>query len=213
MHIYMVKREHVDLCLQGSGVLSVHPGVSLSDHTEVVIEVGETKPPIYRWQMTIRKLTTISDEDFLMGIREMHTDILGISDVNELAVQYKSRLSQILEETAPMKTVTVTQRPQFPWYTCDTAQQKRNLRDLEKRWKRTGNASDRINYTQARNRYARHLKYNQRNIVTQQVLECDKDSKKLYALLNKLTCTVDNNPMLKVGDLSTLPDKFADFFF
>ncbi len=51
--------------------------------------------------------------------------------------------------------------------------------------------------------------FSKRNIVTRQVMECDKDSKKLYALVNKLTYTVDNNPMPKMDDLSTLPDSQA----
>ncbi len=97
----------------------------------------------------------------------------------------------------------------YVWYCATEKESQRSW----KRWKRTRNATDKVNYNQARNNYARYLKYNEykhRNVTGIEVWE--KDWKKLYALVNKLTCKVDKNPMPKVDDLSTLQDKFAKFF-
>ena len=48
--------------------------------------------------------------------------------------------------------------------------------------------------------------------ITAKVLECDRDSKKLYDLVSNLTGTKADNPLPEHNDSEQLANEFADFF-
>ena len=55
----------------------------------------------------------------------------------------------------------------------------------------------------------RHTKM---KIISEKILECEKDANKLYTLVNNLTERVSANPMPENESSTSLPDTFAEFF-
>ena len=49
--------------------------------------------------------------------------------------------------------------------------------------------------------------------ITAKVLECDRDSKKLYNLVSNLTGTKPDNPLPEHNDSEQLANEFADFLW
>ena len=197
---------------QKLSVLTVKPGISLCDHTEVVICVDAEKTPMTRCETTIRKLDSMDSDKFIAAIKIISTEIQAIDDPDEASSRYQATLTRTLDKLVPSKTVVITKRPQFPWYNDESSQLKRAVRVLERRWLLNRTTENRKDYTELRNIYAKHLWHNKRKIITQRVLDCAKDSKKLYALVNNLVGRVSTNPMPKAEATSQLPDMFADFF-
>ena len=197
---------------QQLAVLSAEPGISVSDHTEVVVYVDVVKPALIRSEINIRKVDGITTDRFTMAIKKLQEEIEATNDPNELASLYSERLKNILDELAPSKAVVVTKRPQFPWFDNQSGQLKRAVRLLERRWRHHRSPDTWRDYSRLRNVYARHLWNNKRKIISKQVLDCQYNSKKLYTLVNNLTGRTGVNPIPQDGSETSLPNRFADFF-
>jgi hypothetical protein len=197
---------------QTLSVLKVMPGISVSDHTEVIIHVDSEKPQLSRIECNVRKLDLIQQQEFTEELGQLQINLSAMSDPDDVANRYAAGLSSILDKLAPLKNTVITKRPQFPWYSDESIQLKRSLRILERQWLQNKTSKTRMSYTKARNAYSRHLRYNKKVIITEKILECGKDTKKLYALVNNLIGCVSINPMPKVESTSDLPEMFAKFF-
>ena len=57
-----------------------------------------------------------------------------------------------------------------------------------------------------------HVTIKSYQTISERVHECEKDSQKLYTLVNNLIGRVQTNPMPKEGTTSSLPNRFADCF-
>ena len=67
--------------------------------------------------------------------------------VAELYNQFHKTLESLLDRHAPLKTKTVSQKPQNPWRTDEIAVAKRNRRQIERVWQRTRLPTDRSKYS------------------------------------------------------------------
>ena len=54
-----------------------------------------------------------------------------------LVDQYNSTLSRLLDEYAPLKTKTLTTRPDAPWINTDIIEARKVRRQLERHWRST----------------------------------------------------------------------------
>ena len=147
-------------------ILSVQPGLSVSDHTKVFVHVDMVKPALTRSVISVRRLNTMQLEDFSAELGKLQAKLEVIYDPDHLASQYSKGLAEILDNLAPSKKVMTTKLPQFPWYDNKSSQLKRAVRLLERRWRHCKTSQTREDYTRLRNVYARHLCYNKRKIIS-----------------------------------------------
>ena len=70
----------------------------------------------------------------------------NFTDVSDLTDSYYNSLSAIIDDFAPMKTRTVTMRPNARWYTPTIDEAKKSRRKAERKWRRTKDPTDRAVY-------------------------------------------------------------------
>ena len=81
---------------QQLAVLSAEPGISVSDHTEVVVYVDMVKPALIRSEININRL-------FHYLNKKLQEEIVATNAPNELASLYSEGLKNILDELAPSR--------------------------------------------------------------------------------------------------------------
>jgi hypothetical protein len=64
------------------------------------------------------------------------------SELDMLVDCYNTTLADLLDNHAPLKTKTVTVRPQVAWYSEEVRVAKRERRRAERKWRSSGTAAD-----------------------------------------------------------------------
>ena len=95
--------------------------VGLFDHMLVSWAVNLSPPlPVYV-ATTRRTWRTFKTEDFVSRLRSstLYTPDDSDSSIDHLTEQYNAIITDLLDEMAPSKTVTLRERPWRPWYDDD----------------------------------------------------------------------------------------------
>ena len=104
---------------KGCDVLSVSPSDAISDHFSVIADLKIPTDHSHTVPQTItyRKLKAINMEAFKAGIK--HSDLIKNpkSNATELAQQYDSVLSILIDFHAPLATKQISPKPPNPWMT------------------------------------------------------------------------------------------------
>ena len=67
-------------------------------------------------------------------------------------------------------------------------------------------------FKKVRNQYVYEINKAKKETMTDLVLNCKGDSKKLYTLVSKLTGSVKDNPLPSAENDENLANEFADYF-
>ena len=107
-----------------------------------------SRPTIVR---TCRKIRAINLKKFQSDLQL--TDLLQCpaESLDDLALQYQSTLSTVLDVHAPLVLIKVSQRPSQPWFYRKITEAKKRQRHLERRWRITKLEIDRLSFIEARN--------------------------------------------------------------
>ena len=197
---------------QSAEVLQIWKGETFSDHDEVVATISIMRPEIERKRVQTRSLKKIDHTQMDEDIQELVKEAENIQDVHNLVELYNRKLSEILDKHAPIKEKIVTVRPQYPWYTEEAKRAKNAMRKAERQMRVHKTAEARSDYKACRNRYNQVLNDAKDASISEKVLECQKNSKKLYALIANITGKKTNNPMPETTSDQELAEQFAEFF-
>ena len=85
-----------------------------SDHSAVISSLRLKAASPVKKQIQSRSLHKLDIDRFVQSISA--SQLLTPLDEGSLAMDYNSTLTKILDEHAPMKTRTITERPHSPWY-------------------------------------------------------------------------------------------------
>lgn len=129
--------------------------------------------------MTFRKLKNIDVAAFSSDIS---TSALNTNDVwnsiNTSSYCYNSTLADILNKHAPLKTITVIDRPKVLWFNDEIKILKCKRHGLEKKAITNNLPNDWNNYHRVRNQYSAHLKSTRVNYYSNLIDQCAGDSQK-----------------------------------
>ena len=108
-------------------------------------------PQLSRKKVSFRKVKAIDITSF--------TDDLSASELCQhppsepalLVDCYNTTLAELLDRHAPLKTKTVTVRPQVPWYSEEIREAKRARRRAERKWRKTRGAADFASFKRHKN--------------------------------------------------------------
>ena len=101
------------------------------DHHLVFMAYDIKKPKIEPKKIIARDMKNFSEEKFLEDIQHSNWDVIGTfseHDVNNKASALESILNSVIDKHAPMKEMTIFNKPIAPWMTKDLLK-KIDLRD------------------------------------------------------------------------------------
>ena len=204
----------LDLCYTESfsdiKLLSCQPDTFISDHSSILVTSCFPKTNLKRLKKSVRNYSKPSDDQWCQAYDT--TKVLITDDVNQSAKSFENHLSTIANELAPLKEIKVTVRKPNVWYNATIREQKRVVRSREKIWRKYREKQHWTAYQKERTIYTNLVNYHKTQTISQKVLDCHRDSKKLHNLINVLTSSEVKNPMPDANSNEELTERFADFF-
>ena len=133
----------------------------------------------------VRNLHKVTTEDWMKEFNpknvELNTNLDAV--VTLLGEEFRCTLDQL----APVKKCSVSLKAKMPWFDKEMAKHKAMMRCWEKKWLKYKLPSCWTAYKNTRNTYYVRLNTKKKTVLTEQIAECAKDSKKLHMLISNLT--------------------------
>ena len=132
--------------------------------------------------------------------------------LDDLALQYQSTLSSVLDVHAPLVLIKVSQRPSQPWFCSAIAEAKKKRRRLERRWRRTKLEIDRLSFIEARNNVCKLTVMAKSSFYSRRIDVFSCNQKALFREINHLLNQSTVTPMPPHESPGVLANHFADYF-
>jgi len=124
---------------------------------------------------------------------------------------YNKVLEALVEQHAPSKCITITERPDTPWYSLEIRHAKTECRRLERRWLRSKLTIDHELFKSQRN-HLKSLRETAKRDYIQGKLNEATTPRDTHGILNKLLHKAVEQPLPSFQDPSELAERFATFF-
>ena len=124
----------------------------------MLFSINTSKPQLSRKEVSLRKTKAIDTTAFMEDLSASRLCWDPPFQPDELVDCYNTTFAELLDRYAPLKTKTVTVRPQVPWYSDEIREAKREHRRAERRWRSTGTAADLDSFKKHKNYVTRLLK-------------------------------------------------------
>ena len=161
---------------------------SISDHFVVTCMLSLPKTSFERKEICCRKLKSIDMQTFRDEISNsaLASPSSIVDDLEQLTAVYDLTLSSLVDKHAPLKTRIVTVRPSASWYNENIMTEKRKRRKLERRWRRTGLAEDRVRFIDQCRVVNKCVEKARMDYYSGVIAENQSDPKRLFATFDKL---------------------------
>ena len=163
----------------------------------------------YREKINYRKIKDINIDSFIEDC-----DLSSLSDegLDVMVEQLGSRFEEAFNKNAPIKTKIATIRKTVPWFNDSLRDHKRIVRNRERIWKKYKTNDTWLAFKMERSKFRQSLKGARKEFVSESVLECNRDNKKLYKLASSLMGMKKENQLPEYDSKEELANQFAEFF-
>ena len=190
-------------------VISCKPTKFVSDHALVLCETSLKRDDVTRKQITYRIMDDVNYE-------HMADDVVldpMLDDFDLVVENFHHSLKDAFDKHIPAHTKSVSLRRKVPWFTDDVRDAKRQMRRRERLWHKYKSDELWTAFRVARSHYKKMLYSAKRDVISSKVMDCGKDTQKLYALVNNLLGTRKENSLPSTDSPEELAENFANFFF
>ena len=192
-------------------VCRMTPVSFLSDHLGIVSVLSIDKPPIESKECTYRKIKDINRPELTLELKKRLTDF-ETGELEDMIKLVNDTITSALDDFAPVKKKIILQRQTNPWFSNRIKAQKRLVRNHEKRWQKYRLKSNWTSFKVERNRYRMMIRSAHTQVISDKVLECGCNTKKLYSVVNGLIGRTAENPLPESQSDEQLAEDFADYF-
>ena len=121
-------------CIGRVEISKCGPGEYISDHSAVEANILVDKEDIVQKDIIIRKLKNTDRTKF---IEDLNLEEFPETDnINTLVNTLEQKMKESLDSNAPENSQRITVRPKNPWFSDDLREQKRLVRQIEKKWRK-----------------------------------------------------------------------------
>ena len=117
-----------------------------SDHHVIICTLTCRKPPPSRVSITSRQYGKTDHKHFSNVLHDRFIDFPECSDPSLLVDSYVEITSSVLDEVCPLVTREHTIKSRLPCYNDIIHAERRNRRRLERKWKKSNSALDKLNF-------------------------------------------------------------------
>ena len=147
---------------------------------------------VSKQKVSYRKLKTIDIDKFIL---DCNLNDINTTDLDKVVEHFHKNLSNSLNLNTPIKTKLVTIHHRVPWFTEGICEQKRVVRRYEKLWRKYRTNDMWKAFKIEKSRYQQQLKQAKTEVLTEEIIDCNMDSKKLFDLVSNITGTAEENPL------------------
>ena len=160
-------------------------GYKISDHWMIKTALRIDKAMKTKKTITVCKNKTLRQTECISELNEIISHSTNIEDMN-LVEYYNTKLRELYDKWAPieMKTVPIRNRPE--WMTEEIITLKRQVRQAERRYRKTKKKDHKEIYIELKSIYIKHLNVERYRYVNERFKDCDNDPKKLFSTLDEI---------------------------
>ena len=165
--------------------VSVHhmtPGSFLSDHMGVVSVLSIDKPLIQSKEYTYRKIKDINRSELSLELKKRLINFKA-GNLEDMIKLFNDTITSVLDDFALVKNKIILQRQTNPWFSDRIKEQKRLVRNHEKRWWKYGLESIWTAFKVERNKYRKMIRLAHTQVLSDKVSGCGHNTKN-YILLS-----------------------------
>ena len=200
-------------------VLSVSPSDAISDHFPVIADLKISTDHSHTVPQTItyRKLKAINMEAINMEAFEADTNNSDLiknpkSNATELAQQYDSVLSTLIDFHAPRATKKISPKPPNQWMTPAILASKRHRRHLERAWRRYPTALNRSRFCKKIHLCNKQMSKAKSAHYSKIIAEQSGDHRSLWQAFNKISHRCPKMYLPDHSSITALANYFQLFF-
>ena len=207
-----LSQQTTDLMLfetQSTIVSGIRQGHLFSDHHFIHANLCiKTTKPNAKF-VSYRKLKNICDNDLAEDLRTMS---LQGETIEDLVTLYNSKLNEILDKHAPLKSHRLLPCHSQPWFTDRIKEEIGVRRMKEHMWKNNSTEYNLNAFYQQRRHVAYISEQAQRFFYIEKLLENRTNFKEIFTITNKLLSRNDSSPLPPSEDQARLAQEFSDYF-
>ena len=205
----------LDLIITSSGTVPKHIYQSdrISDHFTAIAEFDIDVPNQRdRKMITFRNWKSIDIQKFKEDI--LNSDLIATPahTVCELADQYNSTLSSILNTHAPLISKQVSTKPQNPWMTPEILAAKNYRRYLERVWRRNPTPLNRSRFSKQTHLCNRMMSKAKSSLYDCLVQENSGDQRSMWRTFNQILHRSQPRSIPDCSSIAKLAEMFGTFF-
>ena len=183
----------------------------LSDHCIIEWKFQVSHKIRGKKQTCRRHLNNIDEKKFKEDL-EKSLEIDASKTLQQNYNNYMETITKTINKHAPLLTKTKTKKDYNPWFGKDSQMLKTQRRMAERRWVKSKNNEDLLEYKCLNMIYKKHLHHAKKTSILHELNDNKNKTINLYNILRSLTKQKEENPMPATGSPSDVPDTFADFF-
>ncbi len=202
----------VNKILLASVTARVVPSRMLSDHSLVVAQAVVSRRH-QALRINRRRINSLNPEKFQAALFSFELYSNPADTVDSFADQLRRVITSTLDSFAPIRSLY--RRPCLAavrWLSQEAVAAKRERRRLERRWLRTRENSDRVNYRQACRIANQLICDSRRAFYAKKLDDCRNDSKQRWRIVNQLLHKSKTGRLTPVIATASLCQTFADYF-
>ena len=184
------------------------------DHYPVLSQLAVAKPKLPQQKVTYRKVKAIDIDTLSDAISNssLFSKSLSALTLVELTDLYDTELRDILDRLAPIKTRTITIRPESEWYNSEIRAAKQQRRQAERLWRKTGLTVHREIFMEKRMDVNTLIGKSKVEHYKTLISEHQGDIKHLFRIVNSLLGKSSSSPLPSDKTSTELVGMFSDFF-
>ena len=159
-------------------------GYVQSDHYPLCFDITCPKPHKPSKIIQFRKWSNLDLEHFKSKLSSSLADSTATSDVNTMVDVYNQTLKSCLDDLLPIRSKTITEHFNCPYYNDEIRAAKQCRCKLERQWRKSRSDHHRALYVNQCKFVTTLLKRAKAEYYQTKVIECKKDQKALFRVLN-----------------------------
>ena len=184
----------------------------LSDHCSILCDLKVEKPALPTKTVSHRKNKDRDRQTLRNELAETKLCLNSPNTLDDLVDCYNSTLSSLLDRHAPLLTKRFKIRPLVPWFNNGIKQARKERRRAEKKWRRTGSASEFLEFKSKRN-YTTYLMNTARREFFKEFIDNNSSNPKdLFTATKKLLKHDHGVPFPPSDNKLTLANEMGTFF-
>ena len=163
--------------------------------------------------MSSRKIKEIDREKLQADLLSSELYQNTPDTLDELINSYNTTLAQSLDRHAPLRTKMISSRPLVPWFNDEIEAARREKRNTERKWRRTGSREDMWAYKAKKNNANALMNGARRKFYYNFIEDNSNNQRRLFSAAKKLLNQRDNTAIYPpVDDNIKLVKQLGTFF-
>ena len=183
-----------------------------SDHLSVLCNLKQKNTSFPVKEVVYRDVKHVNIDSLKHDLYSSMICVDTPEGLEELTECYKTSLADTFNTHAPLKFKKVTIRPRLPWFNNEIKSAIRLRRVAERKWRRTNNACDLLNYKIHRNKVTSIMNKARCEFYKEFINTNSSNQRKLFRATKRLLRQSNDVPFPPFNDKLTFANNMGSFF-